>query len=154
MSNELFHIESEQSVLGGLLIDPNAFERIDFLTESDFYREEHRIIWRHIALMLAERKPVDVITVAESLQSAGVPNEQIGLSYLGELQANTPSAANIARYAEVVRAKRSLRDLLDASARIADLAQADSPMPVEERIDQAQTIVFALAESRQSAGKD
>jgi len=154
MSAELFHIESEQSVLGGLLIDPKAFDRIDFLAESDFYREEHRLIFRQIALMLAERKPIDVVTVAEALQSSGVPNEQIGLAYLGELQANTPSAANITRYAEVVRKKRSLRDLLEASARIAELAQADSPMPVEERIDEAQAIVFALAESRQVAGRD
>ena len=154
MSNELFHVESEQSVLGGLLIDPNAFERIDFLTESDFYREDHRIIYRHIALMLAERKPVDVVTVAEALQSSGVPNEQIGLAYLGELAANTPSAANIKRYAEVVRSKRSLRDLLEASARIAELAQEDSSTPVEERIDQAQAIIFALAESRQSSSSD
>jgi len=154
MSSELFHVESEQSVLGGLLIDPNAFDRIDFLAESDFYREEHRLIFRQIALMLAERKPVDVVTVAEALQSSGVPNEQIGLAYLGELQANTPSAANITRYAEVVRSKRSLRDLLAASVRIAELAQTDSPMPVEERIDQAQAIVFALAECRQAVGRD
>ena len=154
MSTELFHIASEQSVLGGLLIDPNAFEMIDFLVESDFYREDHRIIYRHIALMLAERKPVDVVTVAEALQSSGIPNEQIGLAYLGELAENTPSAANIKRYAEVVRSKRSLRDLLEASARIADLAQADSSMPVEERIDEAQAIVFALAESRQAVGRD
>ena len=55
MSAELFHIESEQSVIGGLLIDPNAFDRIDYLAESDFYREDHRIIFRHIALMLSER---------------------------------------------------------------------------------------------------
>ena len=154
MTAELFHIESEQSVLGGLLIDPNAFEQIDFLSDADFYREDHRIIYRHIALMLAERKPVDVVTVAEALQSSGVRNEQISLAYLGELQANTPSAANIKRYAEVVRSKRALRDLLEASARIADLAQADSPMPVEERIDQAQAIIFGLAENRQATGKD
>ena len=154
MSVELFHLASEQSVLGGLLIDPNAFERIDFLSESDFYREDHRIIFRHIALMLAERKPVDVVTVAEALQSSGIPNEQIGLAHLGELAENTPSAANIKRYAEVVRSKRSLRDLLEASARIADLAQADSSMLVEERIDEAQAIVFALAESRQAVGRD
>ena len=154
MSATLFHLESEQSVLGGLLIDPNAFDRIDFLAESDFYREDHRIIFRHIALMLAERKPVDVITVAESLLSSGISNDYIGLAYLGQLAANTPSAANIARYAEVVRDKRSLRDLLEASARISELAQSDSSKPADERIDEAQGIVFALAESRQSSDSD
>ena len=154
MSIELFHIESEQSVLGGLLIDPNAFERIDFLAESDFYREDHRLIFRHISMMLADRKPVDVITVAESLLSSGIPEDHVGLPYLGELQVNTPSAANITRYAEVVRAKRSLRDLFEASARIAEVAQADSQLSAEDRIDEAQAIIFALAESRQASGKD
>lgn len=154
MSIELFHIESEQSVLGGLLIDPNSFDRIDFLTESDFYREDHRIIFRHIGMMLADRKPVDVITVAESLLSSGIPEDHVGLPYLGELQVNTPSAANITRYAEVVRAKRSLRDLFDSSTRISELAQADSQLSAEDRIDEAQAIIFALAESRQASGKD
>ena len=102
MTAELFHVESEQSVLGGLLIDPSAFDRIDFLNESDFYREDHRIIFRHIAMMLADRKPVDVVTVAESLASSG--ENRIGLAYLGDLAMNTPSAANIKRYAEVVSA--------------------------------------------------
>lgn len=152
MSAELFHVESEQSVLGGLLIDPNAFDRIDFLAESDFYREDHRIIFRHIALMLSERKPIDVVTVAESLASAG--DDQVGLAYLGELQANTPSAANIKRYAEVVSEKRSLRDLLEASSRIAEVATSESPMPASQRIDEAQAIVFALAERRAQAGNE
>lgn len=146
---ELFHIESEQSVLGGLLIDPKAFDRIDFLSESDFYREDHRVIYRNIALMLAERQPVDVVTVAESLKSAGVPEDYIGLAYLGELAMNTPSASNIKRYAEVVRNKRGLRDLLDASAQIAEIAQGESSLSAEERIDQAEGIIYALSMQRE-----
>lgn len=125
MSAELFHIESEQSVIGGLLIDPKAFDNIDFLTEKDFYREDHRRIYRAIALMLADRKPVDVITLAEFLASSG-DAETIGLAYLGELQMNTPSAANIKRYAEVVREKRLLRDLLCAANTITEIAVAES----------------------------
>lgn len=150
MTAELFHVESEQSVLGGLLIDPSAFDRIDFLNESDFYREDHRIIFRHIAMMLADRKPVDVVTVAESLASSG--ENRIGLAYLGELAMNTPSAANIKRYAEVVSEKRGLRDLLDASARIAEVATSESSAPASQRIDEAQAIVFALAENRARSG--
>ncbi|MCO1498275.1 DnaB-like helicase N-terminal domain-containing protein, partial [Limosilactobacillus reuteri] len=73
-----------------------------------------------IALMLAERKPVDVVTVAESLESSG--ESRIGMAYLGDLAMNTPSAANISRYAEVVSEKRALRDLLEASNRIAEVA--------------------------------
>lgn len=139
----LFHVESEQSVLGGLLLDPKAFDRIDWLTEADFYREDHRLIYRHIRLLLTQNKPVDVITVAESLG-----DEAGGLAYLGELAQNTPSAANIKRYAEVVAEKAMLRALLAASNVIADLAQHEQGMPIEERIDKAQGVVFALAEKR------
>lgn len=152
--SDLYHIESEQSVLGGLLLDPNAFERIDFLAEADFYREDHRLIFRHIALMLAERKPVDVVTVAESLVSAGIDENQVGLVYLGALAANTPSAANIKRYAEVVSEKRGLRELMEASARIAELANGETPISTAQRIDEAQAIVFALAERRAQLGNE
>lgn len=150
----LFHIESEQSVLGGLLIDPKAIDRIDWLTESDFYREDHRLIFRHIVMMLTERKPVDTVTVAESLASAGVDEERTGLAYLGELAMNTPSAANIRRYAEVVSEKRALRDLLAASAQIADLANAEGSKPASQRIDEAQAVIFALAERRCEGSDD
>lgn len=145
MTTELFHVESEQSVIGGLLIDPNSFDRIDWLRESDFYREEHRVIFRHIAMLLSAGNPVDAVTVAESLVSAGVDEGYIGLAYLGQLAANTPSAANIRRYAEVVAEKRKLRDLLHVSSQIADLAQSVST-PAAELIDEAQALVFKLAE--------
>lgn len=152
--SSLFHIESEQSVLGGLLIDPKAFDRIDWLTESDFYREDHRLIFRHIVMMLTERKPVDVVTVAESLASAGVDENSTGLAYLGELAMNTPSAANIRRYGEVVREKRALRDLLTASSQIADIANAEGSKPASQRIDDAQAVIFALAERRGEGSDD
>lgn len=99
-------------------------------------------------MMLADRQPVDVVTVAESLASAGVDEDCAGLAYLGELAMNTPSAANIRRYAEVVSAKRALRDWLAASAQIADLANAEGSKPIEQRIDEAQAVIFALAERR------
>lgn len=152
--SSLFHIESEQSVLGGLLIDPKAFDRIDWLQESDFYRQDHRLIFRHIVMMLTERKPVDVVTVAESLASAGVDENSAGLAYLGELAMNTPSAANIRRYGEVVREKRALRDLLTASSQIADIANAEGSKPASQRIDEAQAVIFALAERRGEGSDD
>lgn len=145
--SELFHIESEQSVLGSLLQDPAAIDRIDWLSEADFYSEDHRIIFRAISLMIAERKPVDVITVAEMLKSSGVDEQKTGLAYLGELQMNTPSASSIVRYAEVVREKRLLRDLMAASDAISSMASADSTRPAVERIDEAAAMVYALSES-------
>src|SRR5574343_16100 len=144
---DLYHIESEQSVIGSLLIDPNCHERIDFMAEADFYREDHRIIWRNIAMLLAERKPVDVVSVAESLLSGRISEDKIGLVYLGELAHNTPSSASVVRYAEVVRNKRMLRDLLSASTAIADLAQGDGSMPAEQRIDEAEAIMFKMSEN-------
>ncbi len=97
-------IEAEQSVLGGLLLDNAAFDKIaDLVGENDFYRDEHKRIYRQIRTLLERSKPVDVVTVAEALDLAGEGSETGGLAYLGELAANTPSAANIRRYAEIVR---------------------------------------------------
>lgn len=141
----VFSVEAEQSVIGGLLIDPNSFDRIDFLVEGDFYVEDHRLIFRAIALMLAERKPVDVVTVAEFLKSSGVDERRIGLAHLGELVANTPSASNIKRYAEVVRDKRLLRDLLAASSDVAELARKAGPETAAQRIEAAQEKLLALS---------
>lgn len=145
MRSELFHIESEQAVLGGLLIDPNAFDRIDWLREIDFYREDHRVIFRHITLLLSSNQPVDAVTVAESLASAGISEEEIGLAYLGQLASNTASAANIRRYAESVSEKRKLRDLLAVSAQISDLTKETS-RSAADLVDEAQSLVFKLAE--------
>ena len=87
-------IEAEQSVLGGLLLDNQAWDRIgDLVTDGDFYRDEHRRIFRQIRNLLEKAKPADVVTVAEALDAAGEGEQTGGLAYLGELAANTPSAA-------------------------------------------------------------
>ena len=151
---ELFHIESEQSVIGALLQDPVAIDRIDWLSDSDFYREEHRVIFRAISLLIADRKPVDVITVAEFLKSSGADESTTGLAYLGELQMNTPGSSGISRYAEVVREKRLLRDLMSASGYISEIASADSSRPAAERIDEAAALVYALSESADIGDSD
>ena len=97
-------IEAEQSVLGGLLLDNQAWDRMgDLVTDTDFYRDEHRRIFRQIRGLLERAKPADVVTVAEALDASGEGDQTGGLAYLGELAANTPSAANIKRYAEIVR---------------------------------------------------
>src|SRR3954447_11819334 len=93
-------IEAEQSVLGGLLLDNGAWDKIaDVISEADFYRSDHRAIFRHIAQLIEENRPADALTVAESLDRAGKVAEVGGQAYIGSLALNTPSAANIRRYA-------------------------------------------------------
>jgi replicative DNA helicase len=141
-------IEAEQSVLGGLLLDNAAFDKIaDLVGESDFYRDEHKRIYRQIRKLLERSKPVDVVTVAESLEQAGEGSETGGLAYLGELAANTPSAANIRRYAEIVRERAILRQLVTAGDEIAGSALNPLGRDPKQLLDEAEAKVFAIAES-------
>lgn len=140
-------VEAEQSVLGGLLLDNAAFDKIaDRISEGDFYRDEHRRIFRQVQRMLERGKPVDAVTVAEGLDSAGEGSETGGLAYLGELVANTPSAANIVRYAEIVRDRALLRQLVTAGDEIADSALNPVGRDPKQLLDEAEAKVFAIAE--------
>ncbi|AJG19939.1 MULTISPECIES: replicative DNA helicase [Cupriavidus] len=140
-------IEAEQSVLGGLLLDNAAWDRIaDFLNEADFYRFDHRMIFQSISRLIAATKPADVITVYESLQGAGKAEEVGGLAYLNSLAQNTPSAANIRRYAEIVRERSVLRKLVTVADDIATAAFAPKGREVRELLDEAESKVFAIAE--------
>ncbi len=140
-------IEAEQSVLGGLLLDNAAFDRIaDIIGEGDFYRDEHKRIYRQISKLLERSKPVDVVTVAESLDLSGEGGETGGLAYLGELAANTPSAANIRRYAEIVRERAVLRQLVTAGDEIAGSALNPLGRDPKQLLDEAEAKVFAIAE--------
>ncbi len=106
-------IEAEQSLLGGLLLDNAAWDRIaDQVSEADFYRDDHRRIFRHIARLIEAARPADVVTVYESLEKAAEAEQAGGMAYLGEIANNTPSAANIKRYAEIVRERAILRRLI------------------------------------------
>ncbi|MBC2770824.1 replicative DNA helicase [Pusillimonas minor] len=140
-------IEAEQSVLGGLLLDNAAFDRItDVVGEDDFYRFDHRIIWQHITRLIGLARPADVVTVYESLSSAGKGEEVGGLAYLNALAHNTPSAANIRRYAEIVRERSMLRKLVSVADEIA--AAAFNPQGKEARqlLDEAESRVFQIAQ--------
>lgn len=148
-------VEAEQSVLGGLLLDNSAWDRVsDLVAEDDFYRFDHRIIWQHIARLVSLARPADVITVFESLNSAGKGDEVGGLAYLNALAHNTPSAANIRRYAEIVRERSMLRKLVTVADEIA--AGAFNPQGKEARqlLDEAESRVFKIAQegSRGTAG--
>lgn len=109
-------IESEQSLIGGLLIDPNAWDRIaDMVSEADFYRDDHRRIFQHIAKLAMTGKQVDVVTVFDAIERSNLVEQTGGLAYLGEIANATPSAANIRRYAQIVREKATLRRLIVAA---------------------------------------
>ncbi len=140
-------IEAEQSVLGGLLLDNSAYDRIaDFVSADDFYRFDHRIIFQHVVKLVNAAKPADVITVYESLASAGKGEEVGGLSYLNALAQNTPSAANIRRYAEIVRDRGVLRKLISVSDEIASAAFNPQGKEVKQMLDEAESKIFAIAE--------
>jgi replicative DNA helicase len=140
-------IEAEQSVLGGLLLDNLAWDRAaDLLSESDFYRYEHRLIYSAIASLVGGNKPADVVTVHEHLQSLGNAADCGGLVYLNALAQSVPSAANMRRYAEIVRERAVLRKLIGASDDIATQAFNPQGKPVSQILDEAETRIFQIGE--------
>jgi replicative DNA helicase len=141
-------LEAEQAVLGGLLLENGAWDRIaDQVSESDFYRQDHRQLLKAITRLISEGKPADVVTVAELLQSLGVLENVGGLPYLVSLTSNTPSAANIRRYAEIVRERAVLRNLVETATNIADSAYAPAGRSAGQLLDEAEAKILKIAES-------
>ena len=140
-------VEAEQSVLGGLLLDNPAWDKIaDMIGESDFYRADHRLIYRHISKLIGSSRPADVITVSESLDSTRELEGIGGLAYLGALAQNTPTAANIRRYAEIVRERAVMRKLAEVGTEIADTAYNPMGKEAGQLLDEAESKVFAISE--------
>ncbi len=140
-------IEAESSVLGGLLLDNGAWDRVgDVVKESDFYRYEHRLIFAAVAVLVNAAKPADVITVFEQLQSQGRADEAGGLAYLNSLAQYVPSAANIRRYAEIVRERAILRKLVSVSDEIATNAFNPQGRAVAQILDEAEQKIFNIGE--------
>lgn len=140
-------IEAEQSVLGGLLLDNAAWDRIaDFISEDDFYRFDHRLIFQAIVKLINSSRPADVITVFDYLSASGKADDAGGLSYLNALAQNTPSAANIRRYAEIVRDRGILRKLITVADEIAGQALNPQGKEVKQMLDDAEAKIFAIAE--------
>ena len=147
--------EAEQSVLGGLLLDNLAWDKCsDLLSDSDFYRHEHRHIYAAVGSLIASSKPADVITVFEALQSLGKAEDCGGLAYLNALAQSVPSASNVRRYAEIVRERSVLRKLISASDEIATTAFNPQGQPVSQILDEAESRIFRIGEegSRGGAG--
>lgn len=139
--------EAESSVLGGLLLDNNSWDKIaDLLVEADFYRYEHRLVFASISSLVNVSRPADVITVFEQMQSQGKAEEIGGLSYLNSLAQYVPSSANIRRYAEIVRERSILRKLVSVSDEIATSALNTNGRPVTLILDEAEQKIFSIGE--------
>ena len=148
-------VEAEQSLLGALLLDNQAFDRVaDLITGEDFYRDDHRRIWRHIAKLAEANRPADVVTVSESIDASEDKDKTGGAAYLGALAQNTPSALNIRRYAELVRERSVQRRLAQVATGIAEDALNPAGREVGQLLDEAESKVFQIAEagSRGQAG--
>jgi replicative DNA helicase len=140
-------LEAEASVLGGLLLDNSAWDRVgDMLTENDFYRYEHRQVFTAIHSLVNNSRPADVITVFEQLQSLGKAEEVGGVAYLNSLAQYVPSATNIRRYAEIVRERSILRKLVSASDEISTNAFNPQGRAVAQILDEAEQKIFSIGE--------
>ena len=146
-------IEAEQAVLGGLMLDNDAWERVaDQVSDGDFYRHDHRLIFRAVHVLAERNMPFDVVTVSEQLDKEGHLNQVGGLAYLGELAKNTPSVANIKAYAGIIRERATLRKLISVSSEIADSAYSPQGRNGDEILDEAERKIFEIAEERPKTG--
>jgi replicative DNA helicase len=140
-------IDAEQAVLGALLIDPNAWDRVaDKIVEEDFYRKDHRILFRAIAQLKEANQACDAVTLSEWLQKHGLADDAGGVVYAVELANNTPGAANITAYAQIVREKSVMRQLLDVGSGIVQTVYEPDGRGAREMLELAEREVFRIAE--------
>jgi replicative DNA helicase len=143
-------IQAEQSVLGGLMLDNQTWDSVaDKIVETDFYRKDHRLIFRAIAQLAEKQIPFDVITLSEALEAIGELENVGGLAYLGMLARDTPSAANIVAYANIVRDRSVLRQLIHVGTNISDSAFNPEGRDTAELLENAERQVFEIAEQKQ-----
>lgn len=146
-------VEAEQAVLGGLMLDNRAWDAIaDRLSAEDFYRRDHQILFESIADMASRGEPFDAVTLSERLERKGLVEETGGLVYLAGLVRDTPSAANIRAYADAVRERSTLRQLIHVGGEIASSAYEPAGREAGEILDEAERRVFQIAESRNKTG--
>lgn len=141
-------IEAEQSVIGGLLLENEALDKVaDILSPDDFYQHDHKTIYQHIARLIERNRPADIVTVAESLENTAELASVGGIAYLGSLAQNTPTAANIRRYAEIVRERAIMRKLVTVGSDIAGSAFSPNGRDAQQLLDEAEAKIFQIAES-------
>ena len=147
-------IEAEQSVIGGLLLENEALDKIaDILRAEDFYQFDHKTIFQHIAKLIERNRPADIVTVAESLESTAELSQIGGIAYLGALAQNTPTAANIRRYAEIVRERAIMRKLVTVGSGIAESAYSPNGRDAQQLLDEAEAKIFQIAEGGQRSSQ-
>lgn len=140
-------VEAEQAVLGGLMLENEAWYQIaDRVSEEDFYRQDHRLIFRAVATLAEQSKPCDVVTLAEWLKEQDLLEDAGGLAYIGTLARDTPSAANISAYADIVRERSVLRHLIRAGTEIVSSAFQPEGRSSGELLETAEQTVFRIAE--------
>ncbi len=148
-------IEGEQAVLGGLLLSPRAFDQVaDVITEADFYREDHRLIFRAVHELSNKGKPCDVVTITEWFESHGLVDQVDGGGYVSQLASSTPSAANVKAYADIVREKSILRQLIDVGAEITTAAFSSDGRDSRDLLEEAESKVFSIADQEMRTGSD
>lgn len=145
-------IEAEQSVLGGLMLDNDAWDKVaGSIIAEDFYHRGHRMIFQALQKLSDNSQPMDLVTVSEVLEAAGELDKVGGFAYLGEISKNTPSAANILAYANIVRERAVLREMIAAANDIAESGYDTQGRTSQELLDEAESKVFRIAEKRTSA---
>lgn len=146
-------LEAEQSVLGGLMLSATAWDQIaDKITEGDFYREDHRLVFRAIHDLHESSRPCDAVTVSEWFESHGKADQVDGGNYISQLANNTPSAANVGAYADIVREKSILRNLIDVGATITTSAFTADGRESKTLLEEAERLVFAIADKGSRGG--
>lgn len=148
-------LEAEQAVLGGLMLDNEAWLNVaGRVVEEDFYREDHRLIFRAIQHLAESNKPYDIVTLSEWLKTRGQLDGAGGLAYLGAIANETPSSANIVAYADIVREQSVLRQLIGAGVAISEMGYAPEGRDVNELLNEAEKKVFAIAEQTKRGGQE
>jgi len=146
-------IEAERSVLGGLMLDDNAWDNISVaLAAEDFYRSDHRIIYRVMVDLVEKNHPLDIITISEALEGIGELENVGGLAYISDLASSTPTASNIHAYAQIVRERSTVRSLISVAHEIADSGFNPDGRNSATLIDEAESKVFKISDDRPSSG--
>ena len=142
-------LEAEQSVLGGLMLDNERWDDVaERVVAEDFYTRQHRLIFTEMHRLQETGRPIDLITISESLERQGELESVGGFAYLAELSKNTPSAANINAYADIVRERAVVREMIAVANEIADAGFDPQGRTSEDLLDLAEARVFPIAETR------